>query len=74
MAFARRALEPGLRGAEVGSDPAAEAIRLAEVEHRIGVAGFGERPPDIRGGGIIGALPRLDAGLDALRVSGARDT
>ena len=51
MALVGGALEPGLRGGQVGRDAAAEAIGLAEVELGIGVAVLGERAPDATAAG-----------------------
>src|SRR5205814_740801 len=39
-------LEPGLRCREVDRNAAPEAVGLAEIEMRIGIALFGERAPD----------------------------
>jgi hypothetical protein len=67
MAAVGRALEPHLRSAEVERYAAPEAIRLAEIELRVGIAGGGERAPDGDGGRIIGALPGFDSGFHRLR-------
>ena len=68
MALVGGALEPGLGRAQVDGDAAPEAIGLAEVEGGVGIAFLGERAPDGDGAVIIALLPRLDAGLDGLRL------
>jgi hypothetical protein len=59
MPFARGALEPGLRRAEVERNTATEPESLAEVERRVVVAFFRQRPPDAYGARMVAALPRM---------------
>jgi len=66
MAGTGRALEPGLGGAEVGLDAAAEPVSLSKVERGVGIAAFRQRPPDRDGARVIGFLPGFDPGLDRL--------
>ena len=76
MTAIRCALEPGLGGAEVEWNALSEPIRLAEIELRIRIASLGEGTPNGDRASIIGALPRIDPGLDRRRLkrrSGERD-
>src|SRR3546814_18383417 len=54
---------PGLGLIEIVRDAAAELVRLAEIELRIGVAGDRERAPFGDRRLIIARLPRIDAVL-----------
>ena len=70
MALARRLLEQALRLGEVERHALAEAIGLAKVERRVGVALGGKRAPDRDRARPIALLPRLDPGPHALRFAG----
>ncbi len=64
MPLLRGAAIPGFGLAQIGRHAAAELIRLAEIELRVGIAGDRERAPFGDSRLIIARLPRIDAVLD----------
>jgi hypothetical protein len=67
MALVGRALVPGLRSRKIEVHSLAEPIGLAKVEGRVCVPLLRKGTPDCHSGGIIGLLPRIDAGFHRLR-------
>jgi hypothetical protein len=64
MSLLRGAAIPGFGLTEIGGYAAPQLIGLAQIELRVGIAGQRERAPFGDGGGIVAALPGVDARFD----------